>query len=125
MDQNIAERGCRHGVLDGVRPYVRRDCRCPRWVKTGKARSEHKISALPLKADIGADIVFVRSVPKADIATPHSITSLARSRIEVGNSTPIALAVLRLTANSNLVGSSTGRSTGLVPCRILATKLAL
>ena len=31
--------------------------------QTGKARSEHKISALPLKADIGADIVFVRSVP--------------------------------------------------------------
>jgi len=34
----------------------------------------------------------------------HSITSSARSRIEVGNVTPIALAALRLTTNSNLVG---------------------
>ena len=42
-------------------------------VKTGKARSEHKISALPLKADIGADIVFVRSVPGADITSQFEL----------------------------------------------------
>jgi hypothetical protein len=37
-------------------------------VKSGKAQSEHNISALPPKADIAADIVFVRSVPpEADI----------------------------------------------------------
>jgi hypothetical protein len=51
----------------------------------------------------------------------YSITSLARSRIEVGSSMPIALAVLRLTTNSNLVGNSTGKSAGLAPWRILAT----
>ena len=42
------------------------------WVKTGKARSEHEISALPLKADIGADIVFIRSVPLATVSRLHA-----------------------------------------------------
>jgi hypothetical protein len=39
-----------------------------------------KISVLPLKADIGVDIVFVRSVPDPDIASPLSRTSSARCR---------------------------------------------
>ena len=34
---------------------------------------------------------------------------------------PSALAVLRLTTRSNLTGCSTGRSAGLVPCKILCT----
>jgi hypothetical protein len=38
------------------------------------------------------------------------LTSSARSRIDVGNSIPIALAVLRLTTSSNFVGCCTGRS---------------
>src|SRR6516165_7456014 len=33
------------------------------------------------------------------------------------SSSPSALAVLRLTASSNLTGCSTSRSAGLVPCR--------
>src|SRR5215472_1918940 len=49
----------------------------------------------------------------------HSITSSARSRIDVGNSMPIALAVLLLTTSSNLVGNSTGRSAAGVPFSIL------
>src|SRR6267378_954376 len=44
----------------------------------------------------------------------HSITSSARNRIDIGSSMPIALAVLRLTISSNLVGCSTGRSAGFV-----------
>jgi len=51
----------------------------------------------------------------------HSITSSARSRIDVGNSIPIAFAVLRLTTISNFVTCSTGRSAGVAPRRILAT----
>ena len=37
---------------------------------------------------------------------------------------PMALAVLRLITNSNFVGCSTGKSAGLAPRRILATKEA-
>src|SRR5262245_49878960 len=54
-------------------------------------------------------------------ARAHSITSSARSKIPVGSSTPIALAVLRLTTNSNFVACSTGRSVGFAPLRIFAT----
>src|SRR6516162_1357513 len=55
-----------------------------------------------------------------ELAPLHSITSSARSRIDVGNVTPIARAVLRLTANSNWTACSTGKSAGLAPRRILA-----
>src|SRR5262249_43019459 len=51
----------------------------------------------------------------------HSITSSARSRIEVGTDTPIALAVFKLSVNSKLVGCSIGRSGGFAPLRSLAT----
>ncbi|MBI1996211.1 MAG: hypothetical protein HYU31_12865 [Deltaproteobacteria bacterium] len=37
---------------------------------------------------------------------------------------PRALAVLRLSTNSNLIGCSTGMSAGFVPLRILSTKTA-
>jgi hypothetical protein len=51
----------------------------------------------------------------------YSMTSSARSRMPVGSSMPIALAVLRLTTSSNFVACSTGRSAGFVPLSILAT----
>src|SRR6476646_7801310 len=54
----------------------------------------------------------------------HSITSSARRRSDVGNSMPIAFAVLRLTTSSYLTGCSTGRSPGWAPLKIFATKLA-
>src|SRR5262249_35911642 len=43
-------------------------------------------------------------------AAIHSITLSARNTREGGTSKPIAFAVLRLIANSNLVGCSTGTS---------------
>src|SRR5260370_14687415 len=43
----------------------------------------------------------------------HSITSSARATSSGGRVRPSMRAVLRLTARSNLVGSSTGRSAGL------------
>src|SRR5262249_37523374 len=57
-----------------------------------------------------------------ELAPPdHSITSSARSRIDVGNSTPSALAVWRLMTSSNFVACSTGKSPAFAPLRILAT----
>src|SRR5262249_3499360 len=53
-----------------------------------------------------------------ELAPPHSITSSARASSEGGTVRPSALAVLRLTASSNVVGCSTGRSAGLAPLRM-------
>jgi hypothetical protein len=84
------------------------------------------------KADIGLAPVDVRYSPKSGHGRvlaecplcaksrlmqcskecAYSITSSARSRIDVGTDTLIALAVLRLSVNSKLVGSSTGKSDG-------------
>src|SRR6266849_749774 len=55
---------------------------------------------------------------------PHSITSSARASNDGGMRRPSALAVLRLTTSSNLVGCSTGRSAGLAPLKILSTTTA-
>src|SRR5206468_4035194 len=49
----------------------------------------------------------------------HSMTSSARARIDSGTVRPSALAVLRLTTSSNVVGCWTGRSAGFSPLRIL------
>src|SRR5215469_8457011 len=57
-------------------------------------------------------------------AALHSITSSARASSVGGTSKPKALAVFRLTTNSNLVPCCTGRSAGFAPLRILSTKLA-
>src|SRR5262249_11176753 len=56
-----------------------------------------------------------------ELAALHSITSSARTRKDSAIVRPIAFAVLRLMTSSNLVGSSTGRSAGLVPFKILST----
>ena len=54
----------------------------------------------------------------------HLMTRSARASTFGGIVTPICLAVLRLTRNSNFVGCSTGMSAGLAPLRILSTKSA-
>ena len=78
------------------------------------------MSALPPKADISWPQSNIRFVPKAVIAT-YSITSSAAKRMPFGIVMPSALAVLRLTTNSNLVGCSIGSSAGFAPFRIRAT----
>jgi hypothetical protein len=52
-----------------------------------------------------------------DCSTQHlySITSSARASNVGGTTRPIALAALRLTTSSNLVGCCTGRSAGFSP----------
>ena len=51
----------------------------------------------------------------------YSITSSARASKVGGTSRPSALAVLRLTINSYLVGACTGRSAGFSPFRMRST----
>jgi len=55
--------------------------------------------------------------PWAKRAPPHSITSSARATSVAGISKLIALAVLRLTTNWNLVGWKNGMSPGFMPVR--------
>ena len=55
----------------------------------------------------------------------YSITSSARSRKVSGNLRQSALATVRLMTSSNLVGCSTGRSTGLAPRRTFAVRKEL
>src|SRR5262245_11458525 len=54
-------------------------------------------------------------------ASLHSITSSARASTVGGISMPSALAVLRLTTSSYLVGACTGRSAGFSPLRMRST----
>jgi hypothetical protein len=53
--------------------------------------------------------------------TRHSITSVARSRIEGWMLSPMALAVLRFTMNLNDEACCTGISPGAAPRKILST----
>src|SRR5262245_21708069 len=56
-----------------------------------------------------------------ELASPHSITSSARSRVSGGMTIPSTAAVLRFKTNSNFVGRSIGVSARSAPRRILAT----
>src|SRR5262245_5518331 len=56
-----------------------------------------------------------------ELAAPHSITSSARASSDDGTSRPSALAVLRFTTSSYLVGACTGRSAGFSPFRMRST----
>ena len=59
-----------------------------------------------------------------DLAPPHSITPSARAKIDCGTVSPSALAVLRLTQSSYLVGACTGRLAGFSPLRMRSTYAA-
>src|SRR5262249_8585545 len=65
-----------------------------------------------------------KTQPSHTSVLAHSITSSAGARNTSGMVNPIALAVLRLTTNSNLTGCSIGRSAGLAPCKILCAYTA-
>src|SRR5262249_30890750 len=58
------------------------------------------------------------------LPSPHQITLSARVSKSIGTVKPIALAVSRLIASSNVVGCSTGKSAGLAPRSTLASILA-
>ena len=61
------------------------------------------------------------AIPTAKCSVSYSNTSSARCRADSGIVRPSALAVFRLTANSNKAGCSIGSSPGLSPRRIRAT----
>jgi hypothetical protein len=77
----------------------------------------------PHSSESNLVLVLTRNGAKGQIrkSPPHSITLSARARTASGIVRPRAAAVLRFTASSNVTGSSTGRSLGLVPLRILST----
>jgi hypothetical protein len=62
-----------------------------------------------------------RNKRRAWVAMIYSITSSARASSVGGTSRPSALAVLKLMANSNLVGCNTGRLAGFSPLRMRPT----
>src|SRR6516164_4554560 len=59
--------------------------------------------------------VSARASSLRQLPALHSITSSARASTVAGISRPSALAVLRFTISSNLVGCCTGRSAGFSP----------
>ena len=95
----------RHNGHDGVRE--RRAVSAMGWCENVQASGETTNTCRPAAEQ------------RDELAPLHSITSSARSRIEVGSSMPIALAVLVLMTSSNLVGNSTGRSAAGVLFSIL------
>ena len=95
----------------------------------------YEVCFLPT-ADIVSLTAYVRKVPITEVAcitlddllkqtggigSGYSITSSAMASILSGICTPSALAVLRLTTRSNLIGCSIGISPGFAPFRILST----
>ena len=84
-------------------------------------RNPVRISAIHPSEPFAFNSEIDRSRPKAAIRLSYSITSSARERIDGGMVKPSALAVLRLTTSSNVVGCCTGRSAGLAPLAIRST----
>src|SRR5262245_37696124 len=78
---------------------------------------QQRMSALPLKADMCGALAHVDHGPLADMGRYSTISS-AIDRTPDGMVSLSALAVLRLTTSSNLVGCCTGSSAGLAPLRI-------
>ena len=94
--------------------------------KTRRTRIEHMSAGLPLITDIARRGWHGRKVPERAVSNrgktcAYSITSSARACSVSGTVRPSALAVLRLSTNSNFVGCSTGKSAGLEPFKILST----
>ena len=85
--------------------------RCPLYIRKRTYAVQQPTSALPPTATAKADI---------ERFTAYSRTVSARVTNDFGNVIPSALAAFRLTANSNRVGRSIGKSVGRAPLRILS-----
>ena len=83
--------------------------RCPRYVRScSKSGGKADVPGGPSRANFGS-------------SDAHSMILSARIRIVGGTVKFEALAVLRLTTSSNLVGCSTGMSAGFAPLRMRST----
>jgi hypothetical protein len=95
------------------------DCRL--WViHVGLTMSE-SLPLCPPIADLAERLFDVGKVANSGSSDAHSMTSSARIMIVGGTVKFEALAVLRLTIGSNLVGCSTGMSAGFAPLRMRST----
>ena len=113
---------CIDRCLYGSKADVRCITSCPLSPNSDRESGHRQtvMSALPPKADMCSARAYVRFGPKADMRRYSTISS-AIDRTPDGMVSPSALAVLRLIARLNLMGSSTGISAGLAPRMILST----
>jgi hypothetical protein len=100
--------------------------RLPLRVKGGGAEDARVRSAYPPKLSMKADIPARQPSASSGLMhcsndSPHSISSSARNRSDVGTLRFSALAVLRLITSSYLVGFCTGKSAGFSPLRMRST----
>jgi len=80
---------------------------------------------MPLSRQLSAIFGLMhRNIRRARVAIVYSIVSSAIASNVGGTSNPRDNAVLRLIANSNFVGCSTGRSAGRTPLSILSVYVA-
>jgi hypothetical protein len=89
----------------------------PIWVQSRPHAPNGRCPLFPQQRTLLRRLVMSESANFGSVK-PYSITSSARTSSVGGTVRPSALAVLRLTANSNLTGACTGRSLGLSPFRI-------
>ena len=108
--------GVRFGSIASVPP-------CPRDVRLSPVSDQSAdIPDRQLRATTG---LMHRSKQRGQLCgLYHSITSSARASSIAGIVMPSALAVVRFTTRSNLIGCSTGISAGCVPRRTLSTSSA-
>src|SRR5262245_13036030 len=101
------------------------NCQCPLWVKSGHWGTSEQCPLYPQKQTLELSRVMSALCQKQTYAVQqiaaYSITSSAVASSAGGTGTPRVFAHLRLSASTNLVGCSTGRSAGFVPFRILST----
>lgn len=98
-------------------------CQAPTRVKIweGMCRAyDTEISLMAASSPTRAAASFEPKVLNAVVRVGQSMTLSAMISSDCGMVRPNAFEVLPLIINSNLVGSSTGRSAGLVPLRILS-----
>src|SRR5262245_59620097 len=103
----------------------------PRRKPQGNSMSKHihvrRTLAIDRPSTTQRDADWLGVVPPFDSCSPanamptYSIISSARLSTGGGSVRPKALAVVRLTIKSNLVGCATGISPGLIPRKILST----
>jgi hypothetical protein len=90
-----------------------------RWVEKTRLEELQGAERLP---DHERETIEARCATdeRVEVPPPHSITSSARAITVAGISRPIAFAVFKLMTNSNVTGCAMGRSSGLVPRKILS-----
>jgi hypothetical protein len=112
----VPETTCHNGSGTVARSGMYSNAKCSLWVTSGS-------KGLRFTPEIGhlqcTHLCLLWA--KSGHCQSYSITMSARASNIGGIVSPIALAVLRLIANSNLLGLCTGRSAGFSPRKILST----